>query len=68
MKDKINQLFKEKKNSIAILIDPEKAIKDKDFEKFIEGVNSSMIDFIFIGGSRCNSRCNSNCIQYNTIQ
>ena len=51
MKDKINQLFKEKKNSIAILIDPEKAIKDKDFEKFIERINSSMIDFIFIGGS-----------------
>ncbi len=56
MKNKIYQLLKETKNSIAILIDPEKVINQIDFEEFADRINSSKIDFILIGGSTA-ERC-----------
>jgi putative glycerol-1-phosphate prenyltransferase len=56
VKNKIYQLLKETKNSIAILIDPEKVINQIDFEEFADRINSSKIDFILIGGSTA-ERC-----------
>jgi putative glycerol-1-phosphate prenyltransferase len=51
VKNKIYKLLKETKNSIAILIDPEKVINQIDFEGFADRINSSKIDFVLIGGS-----------------
>jgi putative glycerol-1-phosphate prenyltransferase len=54
VKNKIQQLFASTKNSIALLIDPEKAMNQMNFEDFSRKINSSKIDFLFIGGSTAN--------------
>ena len=57
MENKIQTLFTKSKNSIALLIDPEKEKLNVDF---LNKINSSKIDYLFIGGST------SNRIQLNT--
>jgi putative glycerol-1-phosphate prenyltransferase len=57
VENKIQTLFTKSKNSIALLIDPEKEKLNVDF---LNKINSSKIDYLFIGGST------SNRIQLNT--
>jgi putative glycerol-1-phosphate prenyltransferase len=54
VKNKIHQLFASTKNSIALLIDPEKAMNQMNFEDFSRKIDSSKIDFLLIGGSTAN--------------
>lgn len=51
MKNSIFQYFKSTKNSIAILVDPEKATNLKELAN---NINQSSIDFLFVGGSTTN--------------
>ncbi len=51
MENKIRKLFTDSKNSIALLIDPEKDSLNVDF---LMKINSSKIDYLFIGGSTSN--------------
>jgi len=52
VKIKIQKLIQEAKNSIAILIDPE---KDLNFEEFSKKISECQVDFLFVGGSTSNN-------------
>jgi putative glycerol-1-phosphate prenyltransferase len=49
--NKISELFRTSLNSIALLIDPGKATLS---DEFLKKINSSGIDYLFIGGSTAN--------------
>ena len=48
MEDKIQKLFTTSRNSIALLIDPEKELLT---DEFLKKITLSQIDYLFIGGS-----------------
>lgn len=65
MSNKISELFRTSLNSIAVLIDPGKATLS---DEFLKKINSSGIDFLFIGGSTSNkTQLNSDVIRIKKI-
>ena len=60
---KVLDIFKKSTKGIAILIDPDKFICEKELLRFLDKVSFAKPDFVFIGGSTVSKSDFQNCVR-----
>lgn len=67
MLNKSNNIYHtilQKKQHIAVLIDPEKVVLNKSFDDLLQKIEDAGVSFIFIGGSTVTADCQKHCARY----